>query len=135
MIVDYWLFNLEKANLNGQLLKLRKGTAGGHVGKLVKQLRVDHIELMRHFPILLLTLSLARTATASLPGDYFPLLVAGVDRVAQRLEAEPSADLATLESSAGWKHFPSMLLVSAVLYTQSHPANSRQRDAKILALA
>src|SRR4026208_1419242 len=90
---------------------------------------------MRHLSILALIVSLAVSAIASLPGDYFPLLIGGIDRVAQRLEAEPNADLAALESLPGWKHFPSALLVSAVLYTQPHPSNSRRGDAKLIALA
>ena len=65
----------------------------------------------------------------------FSLLTAGIDRVAQRLEAEPNVNLAALESTAGWKHFPSALLVSAVLYTHQHPSNLRKGDAKIIALA
>src|SRR3989449_184573 len=86
----------------------------------------------------LLTLALIGSfvvsATAALPRDYFPLLVAGADRVAQRLDAEPNADLATLESTAGWKHFPSAILVASVLYTQPHPANPRRGDANHLSL-
>src|SRR5262245_10631524 len=84
---------------------------------------------------LILIVSFTVSATASLPGDYFPLLNTGIDRIGKRLEMEPNADLATLESLAGWKHFPSALLVSAVLYTQPHPLNSRRGDTSLLALA
>src|SRR5437867_1694313 len=90
---------------------------------------------MNHFPILVLMVSLAGSTSASLPGDYFPLLVAGVDRIGQRLDAEQNADLAVLESLPGWRHFPSALLVAAVLYTQPHPSNLRHGDAKLVALA
>ncbi|MCI0535993.1 MAG: hypothetical protein L0Z50_12275, partial [Verrucomicrobiales bacterium] len=60
---------------------------------------------------------------------------AGIDRIAKRLEAEPQASLATLESAAGWRHFPSALLVSAVLYTHEHASNLRRGHAKLLDLA
>jgi hypothetical protein len=87
----------------------------------------------------LLTLALIGSfvvsAAAALPRDYFLLLVAGADRVAQRLDAEPNADLAALESTAGWKHFPSAILVASVLYTQPHRDNPRRGDAKLLSLA
>src|SRR6267143_5443772 len=74
-------------------------------------------------------------AGTNLPGHYFELLNTGVARIEKRLTAEPGADLAALESTAGWKHFPSAILVASVLYTQPHPANPRRGDAKLLSLA
>lgn len=78
--------------------------------------------------------SVAAAAT-SLPARYFELLNAGAARVEDRLATGSAADLQTLESPAGWKHFPSALLVAAVLYTQPHPSNPRHSDAKLLSLA
>jgi len=72
---------------------------------------------------------------ANLPARYFELLNAGVARIENRLATEPTADLQTLESTAGWKHFPSAILVASVLYTQPHPAKARHSDAKLLSLA
>ena len=74
-------------------------------------------------------------AAANLPAQYFELLYAGVARIENRLATEPTADLQTLESTAGWKHFPSAILVASVLYTQPHPAKARHSDAKLLSLA
>ena len=48
----------------------------------------------------------AAGAATNLPAQYFQLLSAGVARVEERLATGPAADLQTLESSAGWKHFP-----------------------------
>jgi len=70
-----------------------------------------------------------------LPLRYFQLLEAGITRVEKRLEAEPEATLASLESQPGWSHFPNAILMPAVLYTKSHPANKRYRDASLLKLA
>ena len=71
----------------------------------------------------------------NLPARYFQLLSAGTARVEDRLASEPAVELQTLESAAGWKHFPSALLVSAVLYTQPYPANSRRNESKLLSFA
>ena len=74
-------------------------------------------------------------AGTNLPDRYFELLNRGVAQIEKRLAAEPTADLQTLESAPGWKHFPSAILVASVLYTQPNPANPRRGDAKLLALA
>src|SRR2546422_6094196 len=74
-------------------------------------------------------------AATNLPALYFELLNSGIVRVERRVASEPAADLQTLESTAGWKHFPSAMLVAAVLHTQPHPANPRHGDAKLLSLA
>ena len=74
-------------------------------------------------------------AGTHLPDRYFELLNRGVAQIEKRLAAEPTADLQTLESAPGWKHFPSAILVASVLYTQPNPANPRRGDAKLLALA
>src|SRR5256885_1523941 len=55
--------------------------------------------------------SVAAAAT-SLPARYFELLNAGAARVEDHLATGSAADLQTLESPAGWKHFPSALLVA-----------------------
>ncbi|MBI3417729.1 MAG: hypothetical protein HY043_20750 [Verrucomicrobia bacterium] len=78
--------------------------------------------------------SVAVVAT-TLPARYFEMLNTGVARIEKRLATEPAADLQTLESLAGWKHFPSAILVASVLYTQPYPANARRGDAKLLELA
>ena len=72
---------------------------------------------------------------AELPARYFPLLTAGLARVEERLNAQPGADLAALEAKPGWRHFPSAILVAAVLYAKEHPANPRRGDAAMLSLA
>ena len=70
-----------------------------------------------------------------LPARYYQLMEQGIARAEQRLAAEPSATLASLEAQPGWTHFPSAILAAAVLYTKGHPANSHRGDAKMLQLA
>src|SRR5215510_13491645 len=65
-------------------------------------------------------LLVAGVGAAELPGRYYRLMEAGLSQVSTRLKAEPSADLETLEVKAGWRHFPSALLVAAVLYSSPH---------------
>jgi hypothetical protein len=77
----------------------------------------------------------AQGATPSLPGQYFRLLEAGADMVRQRLDAEPNADLAALESRTEWRHFPYAILAPAVLYAKKHPQNSRYHNPQMLSLA
>lgn len=70
-----------------------------------------------------------------LPAAYFRLMNAGATQVRQQLDADPSADLAKLETRPGWKHFPYAILAPAVLYTKHHPANAQYHDPKMLAVA
>ena len=74
-------------------------------------------------------------STVELPDKYFRILEAGILRIEKKFPAEPEADLATLEAQPGWRHFPSAILIPAVLYTKSHPANSRYGDDSLLKLA
>jgi hypothetical protein len=74
-------------------------------------------------------------ATPGLPALYYQLMSAGITPVEDRVAAGPLADLATLESQPGWRHFPSCILVAAVLYTSAHPANPRHGDPELLSLA
>ncbi len=76
-----------------------------------------------------------RSATPDLPGGYFRLLEAGAAQVAQRLAAEPGADLAALEARSDWRHFPYAILAPAVLYAKKHPQNQHFHDPAMLALA
>src|SRR5689334_9590418 len=87
--------------------------------------------------ILLVCQSTAKSlAAAELPGEYFRLLEAGVAQVEQRLAAEPSSDLKTLEARGdGWRLFPHTVLAAAVLYVKSDPPNRRYQDSKTLDLA
>jgi hypothetical protein len=70
-----------------------------------------------------------------LPDRYYRLTAAGIAPVEARLAAGPLADLATLETQPGWRHFPSCILVAAVLYTSPHSANPRRGDRNLLTLA
>ncbi|HWB99167.1 MAG TPA: hypothetical protein VG672_20805 [Bryobacteraceae bacterium] len=70
-----------------------------------------------------------------LPGRYFRLLDTGAAEIVRRLDAEPGAGLEKLEASRGWKHFPSAVLVAAVLYSSKAPENPRYHDRATLALA
>lgn len=74
-------------------------------------------------------------ATELLPAAYFRLLEAGADRVKQRLNEEPGADLKALEARPGWRHFPYAILAPAVLYAKKHRANTHYHDPRQLALA
>ncbi len=93
---------------------------------------------MNHFPPSLLALMFGANsllAGASLPAGYFHLMEAGIQKVQLRLDSQSNADLATLESAPGWKHFPYAILAPAVLYAKKHPANSHYRDSRMLELA
>jgi hypothetical protein len=70
-----------------------------------------------------------------LPQRYFELLEAGSGRVQARLDAEPNATLASIETTAAWKHFGYSILAPAVLYATQHPANRRYHDPARLTLA
>ncbi len=85
--------------------------------------------------IALLILALGPADAADLPGAYFRLLEAGSASVEKRLDSMPGADLRTIESGGGGRHFPYAILAPAVLYAHKHPANARHRDPKMLALA
>ena len=73
-------------------------------------------------------------APAELPGRYFQLIDAGSRMVEKRMDAEPGANLESLEEG-GWTHFGYSVLGPAVLYARKHPDNPRYRDPKMLALA
>ena len=77
----------------------------------------------------------AQAEAADLPGAYFRLMQAEMAQVEKVLAAEPGADLKSLEARRGWRHFPSTLLMAAVLYAKAHAANSSHGDARMLALA
>ena len=85
----------------------------------------------------LLAFAVASGATAEeLPGAYFRLMEAGIAQVEERLAADPSADLQSLEAKGErWHHFSHVVLAAAVLYTRSHPSNPRYGDPKLLSLA
>jgi hypothetical protein len=86
--------------------------------------------------LLVCVLAAKPVAAAELPGQYFRLLEAGVAQVEQRLAAEPSVDLKTLEARGdGWRLFPHTVLATAVLYVKPDPSNRRYQDPKTLALA
>ena len=55
-------------------------------------------------------------APRELPAQYFRLLEAGTVQVAEQMDARPAANLETLETRPGWKHFPQSVLAAAVLY-------------------
>lgn len=77
----------------------------------------------------------AGARAAALPEAYFALMEAGAAQVEARLNAEPGADLKSLESRPGWRHFPYAILAPAVLWAKKHSANPRYQDPKMLALA
>jgi hypothetical protein len=83
--------------------------------------------------LLLLALAGVSALAADLPGRYFEILTAGMERVANQMAAEPDADLAALEKRG--RHFTHNLLAAAVLYAKQHSANPRYHDAKMLEAA
>ena len=74
----------------------------------------------------------AAVLAADLPGTYYQRMGDGLDRVMTHLESAPQAGLRELESRPGWRHFPSILLVAAVLYAQDHPDNPRHGEKETL---
>jgi len=85
--------------------------------------------------LVLAALGAGVASAVSLPEGYFRLLEAGAARVEARLNAEPGADLKTLGSKPGWRHFPYSILAPAVLYAKQHPKNDHYLDPAMLALA
>jgi len=84
---------------------------------------------------ILVLIACATAFSAPLPQRYFELLEAGSRRVQARLDAEPNATLASIETTAAWKHFGYSILAPAVLYAKQHPANHRYHDPAMLTLA
>ncbi|MBI1897312.1 MAG: hypothetical protein HYZ57_11415 [Acidobacteria bacterium] len=74
-------------------------------------------------------------SAARLPDKYFELVGAGLTQVQARLAAEPASGLEKLETYSGFRHFPSAILMAAVLYSKSHPANRHYQDSKTLETA
>ncbi len=70
-----------------------------------------------------------------LPGAYFPFLQTGIERVEARYPGGSRLRLREIEEQAGWRHFPHAILAAAVLYEKKSPANPRQGDRALLALA
>ncbi len=93
--------------------------------------------LIRLCPAVVISCLVVASAVAapSLPAGYFRLMEAGINRVDERLNAEPGADLAALETRLDWKHFPYAILAPAVLYAKKHPDNAHYHDPRMLALA
>jgi hypothetical protein len=95
-----------------------------------------HSSVNRFTAVVISCYSLAAVIQAEpLPGAYFRLMEAGAAKVEQRLNAEPGADLLVLEKVPGWRHFPSVILVPAVLYAKKHPQNTHYHDPRMSALA
>src|SRR5437867_559374 len=74
-------------------------------------------------------------AAGALPGGYFRLMEGGIAQVEERLNAEPGADLQSLEARPGWRHFPYAILAPAVLYAKRNEDNRHYHDPKMLGLA
>ncbi len=77
----------------------------------------------------------AALGAAKLPDRYFERMSAGIADVREALAADPAATLEKLETRRGWRHFPSAILVAAVLYARQHPANPHYRDEAVLKIA
>ena len=93
--------------------------------------------MLKRLALVLLWLSATARLTYAqkLPAAYFRLMEAGAAEVGQALNAEPGANLATLETRPGWKHFPYAILAPAVLYAKCHLENRHFHDPKMLTLA
>ncbi len=81
------------------------------------------------------TCVLADLPAARLPHGYYQLLANGMAEVQTQLAAHPGAGLAELETHPGFRHFPSAILMAAVLYGKAHPANPRYQDPRTLETA
>jgi hypothetical protein len=75
------------------------------------------------------------SAQVKLPDQYFRILEGGMLRIEKRLAEVPDLSLTIIESSPGWRHFPSSILIPAVLYAKKDSANPHYHDAKMLAMA
>ena len=90
---------------------------------------------MRTITIWLWMLTTASLSGANLPGRYFELMEAGAERVQDRLDKQDKPTLESIESAAGWRHFPQAILAPAVLYAKKHPDNRRYGDPRMRDLA
>src|SRR5262245_23088300 len=102
-------------------------------GNTMKRSRILIFNLLLAF--LIWRPTYAQTRSDELPGRYFQLLEAGATQVEERLNAQPKADLKSLETDSNWRHFPYAILAPAVLYAKRHPSNARYGDARMRALA
>jgi len=71
----------------------------------------------------------------TLPDQYFRIMEMGIQRIEKRLTEAPDSSLASIESHPGWRHFPSCILIPAVLYSKEHKANKLYHSPKMLELA
>jgi hypothetical protein len=86
----------------------------------------------------LLVLAAAVHAGAGEPpalAAYVAALADGCDRIGKALDGQSAPSLSSLERTPGLRHFPHAILVPAVLYTLSHPANPHRGRPAYLALA
>ena len=70
-----------------------------------------------------------------LPDQYFRIMDIGIQRLQNRLSELPDGSLSAIEAAPGWRHFPSSILIPAVLYSKEHPANQHYHDQGMLILA
>lgn len=80
--------------------------------------------------VLLLWLGAGAAPGEPLPGGYYKLLEAGIQKIEAKLNAEPGADLKTIESGPVWRHFPHAVLPPAVLFKRN-TGNRRLLDLAI----
>lgn len=99
----------------------------------MKRCRIPTLSLL--FTLFLCCPLHAQTKSTELPRQYFRLLEAGATMVETRLNAQPNADLKSLETSSEWRHFPYAILAPAVLYAKRHPQNRRSGDSHMRDLA
>src|SRR5690242_10271360 len=74
----------------------------------------------------IVVISTAALTAGELPDRYYEMLRGGAVEVQKRLSAAPNTTLAALETAPGWRHFPSAILVSAVLYHKRHSSDMLQ---------
>ena len=79
--------------------------------------------------------SLPEGSAPALPSAYYRLMEIELATAEKRWAAQPEADLKTLESAPFGKHFPSAILVAAVLHEIPHPANPSFGNPARLAFA
>ena len=92
-------------------------------------------QLSKALGVLLLSATSVLGAVPALPAGYFRLMEAGCAQVEEKLNAQPDADLAALETGPDRRHFPQAILAPAVLYVKKHRDNPHYHDPKMLALA
>lgn len=76
-----------------------------------------------------------RSPEVKLPGYYYKMLESGARNIEEIFKENPDTDLDALKNMPGGLHFPSSILVPAVLFARQHPENKMYGNDRMVKLA